>query len=1121
MPRLEDLIRTRFDAQTIKRGQAYARNDQVVQAKVREERLLAVVEGQETYDVTIELPGLHIGENHIAADTLDCDCSCPIGYACKHAVAALIVWAESEDIDLDLHDQESTKPKPIAAPPALGTAPGTPDPLSSRLLSEPWTGDREQQQWLDRLTRQTGTSTSAAATPLYVLSTDKGTWLSLSLVLSRTLKNGRRGIAKRFHSLHSFLSHNPEAMNEDNLLVAAISGESASLRSWGWGEAIRSGMLLERVIATGRAVWDDVAGPTVHRLPPRRVTVAWKEQRDQKQRSKWRLEPVDEHGASVALIPVTPPWYRDGDGVGPLVSELDGGLLLRLAAMPWMAPALMQASVAALPANIPPPPGSFTAAVPRPWLLVHRQRRLEFWSNAKGQQHATADVAVVGFSYDEDEVAEGGPPLVKRGDGTPLVRNPSAERTRLEELERLGVVRWPPPKLASYSARSEDLDHLPLRTLRGVGSDDAVTGEITPAVLAALAATGWDIRGTTVPTVTVVDLTGVAARLEEHHDGDWFELHLGIEVGDARIDLVPLLTPLLRGGRTVWENLPRALGDPPAVLAASGVDRLVRVPLDLLADLHAKLVELFDHPPGPGGGWRIEPHRADLLDALDRLSPRWIGDTRLRALAEQLRSCLEPPAVSVPPTLTAELRPYQLQGLAWLRRLRALNIGGVLADDMGLGKTVQAISHLLVEHTRSDTDRASLVVGPASMVGVWHSELTRFAPTLPVTVLHGAGRERVTGAEHGVIITSYATLTRDIDAFAKAKWQVVIADEAQAFKNVGTAVNSAMRRLEARQRLCLTGTPVENHLGELHALLGWAVPGVLGTAAAFARAFRMPIEDVGDRARAELLRRRTAPFLLRRTKAAVANDLPPRSDIDLPVELGPAQRRLYEAIRLTMDERVREAVAKSGLARSGLTVLEALLRLRQVCCDPRLLPGPLAGKVSESAKLEALGELLTTLVEEKRQVLVFSQFTALLDLVETQVLAPAGIAALRLDGQSRNRADLVRRFQAGEAPVFLLSLKAGGTGLTLTAADTVVLLDPWWNPAVERQASDRAHRIGQQKPVTIYRLIASGTIESRIRSLQSSKAALADALLDDSGQALGKLNLSDIEALLAPVDDGD
>jgi len=1114
MPRLDDLMRTLFDVQTLERGLAYAQNDHVVDVHLRDGRLRAVVDGQDSYEVSVTFKGLHLGKDHIAVDGLEGDCSCPIGMNCKHAVAALIVWAGSKGKDLHLSEPATPKAAPTAN---VGK---TSPPL--RLLNKPWVADREQQNWLIGLTSRIGSSTTATANPLiFVLKRTPHGTLATSLVASRTLKNGSRGVAKRYSSLDSYLS-STSAMSStsDRALVAALNGESRDLAGWGWSDVILSGSILERVIATGRAMWDDVGGPPVHHLPARQVTAHWREQpASGTQGSRWRLEAIDEQGETVEILPLTPPWFRDGNGVGPLTSELDDSLLKHLAEMPWLAPELVLAAAVALPKSLPPPPIALPRLAPQPWLHVYRAQRLDFWDPNLGMRHIAADVALIGFTYGDDEVSERGHPLMERANGSPLVRDLLAEQVRVGEAERLGLVPWPPPKVHAQTDVRSPLVGLPLRTIGGLhGKTAPVTTEIAAAALAALAGSGWQIRGVEAIDVTVYDLTGVEARLDESTDGGWFELHLGIDVGGERLDLVPLLTPLLRGGKTVWENLPRAMGDPPAVLTTCGKNRLVRVPLDLLADLHAKLVELFDHPPGPGGGWRIDAMRADLLDALDRLSPRWMGDRRLRELAQQLRSCLEPPVIAPPPGLVAELRPYQLHGLAWLQRLRTLGTGGILADDMGLGKTVQAIAHLLVEHQRPDTTRASLVVCPASMVGVWRSELARFAPSLPVVVLHGAGRERVSGNERGVLITSYATMTRDIDSFAAAKWQVVIADEAQAFKNVGTAVNAAMRRLDAHQRLCLTGTPVENHLGELHALLGWAAPGVLGQAAVFARAFRMPIEDNGDRGRADLLRRRTAPFLLRRTKAAVASDLPPRTDIDLPVELGPAQRRLYEAIRLTMDDRVREAVNERGLARSGLTVLEALLRLRQVCCDPRLLPGKLAKSVKESAKLDALSELLTTLVEEKRQVLVFSQFTSLLDLVTEHVLVPAGIPALRLDGATRNRTELVQRFQSGEAPVFLLSLKAGGTGLTLTAADTVVLLDPWWNPAVERQASDRAHRIGQDKPVTIYRLVASGTIESRIRALQSTKAALADALLDDTGQALGKISLSDIEALLSPVD---
>ncbi len=685
-------------------------------------------------------------------------------------------------------------------------------------------------------------------------------------------------------------------------------------------------------------------------------------------------------------------------------------------------------------------------------------------------------------------------------------------------MDRLGLRRWLTDQ-RSFRTISLVTD-LMVRVPEHV---DTVPAEqdisISSATLVALKASGWHIVGTSVPEVRILALEKIAVQVEEGGDGDWFELHAGMEVDGERVDLVPLLTPLLKGGKAAWERIPRAADDPPAVLVTVGNDRVLRVGLDLLATLHDQLIEMFDRPPGPGGGWTIDAARADLVDAIEHLSPRWIGGERLRALADRLRSCLAPPLLDPPAPLQAELRTYQREGFSWLRQLFDLGLGGILADDMGLGKTVQAIAHLLAG--RPGAEASDLVVCPASMVGVWRQELARFAPSLRVVVVHGAGRQAVTAVEGDVIITSHATLARDAKAFASRPWQVVICDEAQALKNRSTKLASAIRTLDARQRLCLTGTPVENHLGELHALLSWAVPGVLGSEAAFTRTFRDPIEQGSDLSRATLLRRRIAPFLLRRTKQAVASELPPRTDIDIPVTLGRTQRQLYETIRLTMDERVRAAVADRGLARSGMEVIEALLRLRQVCCDPRLIPTDLAKRCEDSAKLDALRELLTTLIEEGRPTLVFSQFTSLLDLVESEVLRDLNVPWLRLDGQTRDRTDLVNRFQAGEASVFLLSLKAGGTGLTLTRADSVVLLDPWWNPAVERQAADRAHRIGQLRAVTVYRLVAIGTVEERIRVLQERKAALADALVGEDGQALGRLSVEDIEALLAPLEEGE
>jgi SNF2 family DNA or RNA helicase len=309
---------------------------------------------------------------------------------------------------------------------------------------------------------------------------------------------------------------------------------------------------------------------------------------------------------------------------------------------------------------------------------------------------------------------------------------------------------------------------------------------------------------------------------------------------------------------------------------------------------------------------------------------------------------------------------------------------------------------------------------------------------------------------------------------------------------------------------------LENHLGELHAQVTWTAAGVFGTRASFDTFFVKPIIQ-GDRERSELLRRRLQLVLLRRTKQQVATDLPPRSESVMMVELGARQRALYESIRLAMDARIREVIAAKGLARSGIEVIEALLRLRQVACDPALLKTPDGLACAESAKLETLAEMLPTMVEDGRRILIFSQFTSFLDRIEDVVLQPANLTWLRLDGQTRNRQVLVDRFQAKEVPIFLLSLKAGGTGLTLTAADTVILADPWWNPAVEAQAADRAHRIGQTQPVLVYRLVAAATIEEKVLALQARKRALADALYDETGQSLGSLTAEDLAALLAPI----
>ena len=331
-----------------------------------------------------------------------------------------------------------------------------------------------------------------------------------------------------------------------------------------------------------------------------------------------------------------------------------------------------------------------------------------------------------------------------------------------------------------------------------------------------------------------------------------------------------------------------------------------------------------------------------------------------------------------------------------------------------------------------------------------------------------------------------------------------------------SAAERSQRQLHARQRLCLSGTPMENHLGEIWSLFNFLMPGYLGSEGRFRQLFRTPIEKHGDAERLTQLRARLAPFMLRRTKGLVAAELPPKIETIEHVTLAPAQAKLYETIRLTTEAKVREALNHQGLARSHITVLDALLKLRQVCCDPRLLKTDAALRVKERAKLDLLMDMLENLLAEGRKVLVFSQFTAMLDLIKTE-LDDAGIGSVMLTGDTTHREAVVRRFQEGTVPVFLISLKAGGVGLNLTAADTVIHYDPWWNPAAENQATDRAHRIGQDKPVFVYKLIVAGSIEERIVALQEKKAALAEGILGNDEAALEKFGENDLAALLEPL----
>ncbi len=514
------------------------------------------------------------------------------------------------------------------------------------------------------------------------------------------------------------------------------------------------------------------------------------------------------------------------------------------------------------------------------------------------------------------------------------------------------------------------------------------------------------------------------------------------------------LVPLVGGG---WAPLPKAWLDKNGqrvadLLAARQADG--KVSNHALPELGA-LCETLEQPPPPG---------------LDRLAPLIEGFERLAA-------------PTLPADLTASLRHYQQQGVSWLEFLRGAGLGGILADDMGLGKTLQTICVL---------GPRTLVVCPTSVLPNWAAELKRFRPSLKVGVYHGPGRTLDEAAD--VTLTTYAILRLDAAVLGARTWDAVVLDEAQAIKNPESQVARSAFGLKANFRLALSGTPLENRLEELWSLMHFTNPGLLGGRRHFEERVARPISE-GNREATERLRKRIRPFVLRRLKRDVAPELPPRTENVMHVSLDERERAVYDAV---MAATRTEVVALLNNGGSVLKALEALLRLRQAACHPALVPGQQA---ASSSKVQTLVEALSTAVSEGHKALVFSQWTSLLDLIEPH-MKDAGIAFDRLDGTTANRGEITTRFQSPEgAPVLLMSLKAGGTGLNLTAADHVFLMDPWWNPAAEAQAADRAHRIGQERPVMVYRLVSQGTVEERILGLQEKKRALFEAALSEAGAA--------------------
>ena len=889
--------------------------------------------------------------------------------------------------------------------------------------------------------------------------------------------------------------------------------------------------LLDRLLETGRLL---SSGPEFHPLTEgatRPALVRWQPDGQGRQ-----LPRVISTPPADLMLPTDPPWYVDfrAGQAGRLSLDLAAPVLRKLMAMPPLLP--REAEVVAeilseIAPNLPVPKADVDEGLriidldPLPCLRLETFTvdAIRAWRDYPPEYGPLLyDYAQPAMRYGEVLVVPGDGqeyvPLLS-GEIVRVLRRPEREAQYMESLKEAGFRAVPSAAIYCFGERPQGMFGLPSLT----AWENFMTERVP-----LLEKAGWVMVYAPKFRHHFLSVEAWEAEIHEQDDesadtqgGGWFSLDMGIVVDGRRLPLAPLLSDLFgRDGRWLDAFQLADIPETERVVLITPEEQQIRVPAGRLKPLARLLIDLFDNSLGlPGGVLRLSKLDAPRLAELEGRE-RWQfkGMDAVQAMANRIQGGQGIQSVTPPAGLALSLRTYQIEGLAWLQFLREQGLSGILADDMGLGKTAQTLAHLLLEKEAGRGDRPSLIVLPTSLIYNWSQEAARFAPGLRVLNLHGLSRKSLFEEipSHDLVLTTYSLLWRDAEFLAEHLYHYLILDEAQMVKNAQSRSAGVVRRLKSRHRLCLTGTPLENHLGELWSQFDFLLPGFLDGQREFTRYWRNPIEKQGDVLRRDLLVRRLRPFILRRRKEDVAQELPPKTIIVRTVPLTGGQRDLYETVRAAMDSRVRAEIASRGLQGSQIVILDALLKLRQVCCDPRLVKSPVARRVREKAKLDQLMDMLPELVEEGRRILLFSQFTSMLDLIQDELKA-VNLPFVRLSGETQDRRKPIERFQAGEVPIFLISLKAGGVGLNLTAADTVIHYDPWWNPAVENQATDRAHRIGQDKPVFVYKLIVAGSIEERILALQARKAELAAGILSDDRQVSLKFGEDDLAALFEPL----
>ena len=941
---------------------------------------------------------------------IDGECSCPMHYNCKHVAAVCIAYKA------DYHSAEFKK---------LGLKLIT--PLSNVSLVDKWLDNLENinSKEIDKkITINIQNSNDYFLT--YRLDGVKAySKNKLSFYKSKFLKNGNISKGTKldeYKIMHSYSNRELKNSDDENILKMAnafVDGSSY----YGSMEELSGtlgAILIREVLATGRCYYDVKQEPLSLENEIFHAKFEFK-----LYKGEYSLKSnIDNKGYKV--LETKPPFLIDTENNSVYELDIDIDTYKQLS----LAPKFPKDEIAKVYTTVASKLSSVDIVTPK----AIKTKKIE--SDPTPKLHLSVDSFFVEFSYDGHSVdfspREEMKAFYEDEQRVEIVRNLAYEELCREKIEAFGFdVKIVENKIAVNLVKVNRQAQL------------LIWKKFLTDGLEELREDGWIVEYLEEKSMKFEPSTEVV--VESDDKNDWFSLSFNLEFNGASQPIAPLVASIINEFDN-FENMPEYVN------IEVDENHFVELQTKQIRPIIQTIIELLDKKD-KNESLKVSAYDAHLLEFMDD-DIIWRGSREVLELSKKLKDFKGMKSVEPPKCLNAQLRDYQQEGLNWLNFLYEFKFAGILADDMGLGKTIQTLAHLSRLKEANKLTNPSLIVMPTSLIANWRNEAQKFTPNLKVLSLHGSDRaERFdTLEDYDVLLTTYPLIVRDQKRFNEYKFMYIILDEAQKIKNHKTKMAIALKTFKSEYRLALSGTPIENHLGELWSIFSFLMPGFLDTMSFFKNYYQTPIEKEHNFERQKLLNRRIKPFMIRRTKERVAHELPSKSEIIKYTQFEDKQSKLYESIRVTMEKKVQEAVSAKGLGSSHITILDALLKLRQVCCDPSLLKLEEATKVKESAKLELFLDLVDELLAEERKILVFSQFTSMLAIIEAKIVEKK-IKYTKLTGSTRKREEVIEKFTSGEVDMFLISLKAGGIGLNLTQADTVIHYDPWWNPAVENQAT--------------------------------------------------------------------